>query len=190
MEQKKTFKVVLIGDQYTGKTCIIKRFVENVFRSVYHETPISLFQTKDVHGCTLDIWDTAGSEDWQSMNSSVYHGSHAVIFLCSYDKQQSLDNIKNIWLQRVRQFMSDIRKVKFFLAVNKSDIPEDDKTIDESQIEQMKNDLNVVDLFIVSAKDNINVTELFEAVADTLINEYPIINPTPIEPQEAKSSCC
>lgn len=194
MDRKRTFKIIVIGNTNTGKTSIIHQYTRHSFPEAHFTTPLPIEHTQSVNGCILDIWDTAGAEEWQSMNSSVYHGSNAVIFLCSYDEQKSLDDLKDTWRPKILQYLSDGNNVKFFLAVNKSDIPEDDKKIEENQIQQMKNDINAIESFSVSAKDNINVNELFQAVAEALLQDctdQDLNRPVPnTEQQQKPDKCC
>lgn len=66
--QKKTrsFKVVIVGRSSVGKSCLLVRFVDNIFDSEYITTIGVDFQFKsfqiEEQKFKLDIWDTAGQE--------------------------------------------------------------------------------------------------------------------------------
>lgn len=192
-----TFKVIIIGDTSTGKTSIINRYAKQIFSEAHFVTPVPVEHMQKVNGnCNLDIWDTAGAEEWQSMNKSVYHGTHAIIYLCSYDNQESLTNLKEVWLPRVSEHIST-DNVLSFLAVNKSDLPEDFKNITEENIDQMKGEIKALKCFIVSAKNNTNINELFSEVATRLVEKAPKNNQNPvslndqqIQDGDQKSGCC
>ena len=193
---EKTFKVIVIGDTYTGKTSIIHQFTRGNFPEAHFTTPLPIEHSKNVCGCNLDIWDTAGADEWQSMNSSVYHGSNAVIYLCAYDSQKSLSDLKDEWYPKMTTFLSDFQKVKFFLAVNKSDLPKEEQTIEENEIRQIQTEINATQLFYVSAKENTNVKELFEAVANELkkdctspSNEIRVTDQQQQQQQKDKGCC-
>lgn len=162
-----TFKVIVIGDEGTGKTSIIYQYIKKTFPKAHFATPLPVEQSKNVNNkCNLNIWDTAGSKDWQSMNESVYHGSNAVIYLSSFNNQESLSNLKDIWFPKVNRYLET--DIPSFLVVNKDDLEDNEKTIETNEIEQMKNEINACELLLVSAKENKNVDELFELVANKL----------------------
>ena len=60
------FKLLIIGDQATGKSCLLRRFVQDVFSEEYVATIGIDFMIKEVTiaGKTvkLQMWDTAGQE--------------------------------------------------------------------------------------------------------------------------------
>ena len=60
------FKVLIIGDQKGGKSCLLRRFVEDSFTDKYISTigVDFMFKVVTLSGKTikLQIWDTAGEE--------------------------------------------------------------------------------------------------------------------------------
>lgn len=190
-----TFKVIVIGDTNTGKTSIIHQYTRKNFPEAHFTTPLPIEHSKNVNGkCNLDIWDTAGAEEWQSMNSSVYHGSQAIIYLCSYDNSKSLSDLKEVWLPMISKHVGD--DVPTFLAVNKDDLSEEQKIIENEEIESMKSEIKACDFISVSAKNNTNVEELFSMVADKLIQVNPASAsgsapvPVPKNEKEKNKECC
>lgn len=165
------FKVIIIGDTYTGKTSLITQYAKNIFQKSYLPTVLPNLQTVNSRfNCELDIWDTAGTEQWQSLNSTIYHHTDALIFLCSYDRQDSLDNIQNLWIPRINGYIS-LDKIPIYLAINKSDLRDEEKYIEEAQFERIASEINAIQFFNVSAKENKNVRELFDTVAEKLSNQ-------------------
>ena len=184
-----TYNIAVIGDTNTGKTSIISQYTRKSFPEQYLPTLLPIEQTKNLDNtCNLAIWDTAGSEDWISLNAPTFHQANAIILLCSIDSQKSLDNIKGYWMPILDNYV-DVKKVPLILAVNKSDIPEIEKVITDEQINEMKNEIKAFETIIVSAKENSNVTELFELVANRLIHgNDPNMN---LEGQgEKEGNCC
>ena len=160
-------KVVLIGETATGKTSVIHRFVYDEFIQAHAPTPVPTNNAKVIEGCPLVLWDTAGSEDWQQMNTSVYHGADAIVFLAAFDNEASLDRLKDHWLRILGESI-DLSKCVKVLAVNKCDLDESDRQISgNAKIEETARELGVVQngTFICSAKMNENITELFKRVA-------------------------
>ena len=60
------FKLLIIGDKQTGKSCLIRRFVQDGFSEDYVATIGIDFMVKVVtlagNTVKLQIWDTAGQE--------------------------------------------------------------------------------------------------------------------------------
>ena len=65
MEQQKVFKIILIGQCSTGKSCLIQRFVKRVFDNDYKPTIGCDFLIKEIEHkgrkYTLQVWDTVCS---------------------------------------------------------------------------------------------------------------------------------
>ena len=69
------FKVVMLGDSSVGKTCLVKRFIDNTFDSMTKATIGQDFKSKSMRvnskgveqTIRLQIWDTAGSEEYKSL---------------------------------------------------------------------------------------------------------------------------
>ena len=63
-KQPALFKIVMIGDSFTGKTSLLLRFADNILSSDYRCTvgvdfKIKSLQVDDAH-VKLQVWDTAG----------------------------------------------------------------------------------------------------------------------------------
>lgn len=166
-----TYKVIVIGDENTGKTSIIHQYTRKSFPMTHFLTPLPIEHSKNVNNkCNLIIWDTAGVKEWQSMNETIYHNSNAVIYLSSFDNQQSLRDLKDVWFPKVNQYLKNIPTI---MAVNKDDLDDDHKLIEINEIEEMKDEISACELIFVSAKDYKNVDELFGLVADKLAENTP-----------------
>uniref|UniRef100_A0A1B0FBS2 Ras-related protein Rab-43 n=1 Tax=Glossina morsitans morsitans TaxID=37546 RepID=A0A1B0FBS2_GLOMM len=77
------FKIVLIGDAGTGKTCIVERFKTGNFIERQGNTIGVDFSMKtiNVEGklVKLQIWDTAGQERFRTITQSYYRSANGVI---------------------------------------------------------------------------------------------------------------
>ncbi|KAG9342540.1 hypothetical protein JZ751_015919 [Albula glossodonta] len=81
----KMSKVVVVGDLYVGKTCLINRFCKDLFDRDYKATigvdfEIERFELSGVP-YTLQIWDTAGQEKFKCIASTYYRGAQAIIIV-------------------------------------------------------------------------------------------------------------
>ena len=72
------FKYILIGDTNVGKSCLMLQFIEKKFKSYLDPTigvefGSKLFPFRDMT-LKLQIWDTAGQENFRSITRSYFRG--------------------------------------------------------------------------------------------------------------------
>ncbi len=85
--------MIIAGSSGVGKSCLLLRFVDNVFSNNTIST-IGVdfkFKTLDINGTTvkMQIWDTAGSENFRSIVSAYYRGANAVVLVYKIDDKLS-----------------------------------------------------------------------------------------------------
>ena len=145
-----------------GKTCIIRRFVSNEFSDEtlstdgvnYSKKEIS-FEDKTVQ---LDLWDTAGQEQYRSLGKHFYKDSFIVILVYNITSKETFENLKNIWLDDVINFGEEYK----VLAVvgNKCDLYEQE-AVPEEEARKFAEENNAI-FMNVSAKKGDNIDLLFE----------------------------
>lgn len=172
-----TAKLLLIGDTYVGKTCIIFRFVKNSF-SLTQQTPGIDMEVKTItidNKCIkLQIWDTVGHAQFQTVTKIYYNGAKGVIFVYDCTDEKSFSNIKE-WDKKISTLVSDdVTKV---LVGNKCD--DLDKKISFEQGENLAKELGI-QFFETSAKCNIDIDKPFMYIAKEIKNK--------INPSRSKSS--
>jgi Ras-related protein Rab-7A len=76
--KKLLLKIIILGDSGVGKTSIMNRFVNQKFSLQYKSTIGADFLTKEMlvddRLVTLQLWDTAGPERFQSLGVAFYRG--------------------------------------------------------------------------------------------------------------------
>ena len=91
------FKLIIIGDSGIGKSCVLKRLVENEFKED-HDVTVGvefgsyLIRVEDKI-LKLQIWDTAGQESFRSITKIFYRGAHAAILAYSVGMRSSFDSL-------------------------------------------------------------------------------------------------
>ncbi len=88
------FKVVVTGDSNVGKSRLIERFTKDHFKEDSQITIGVEFTTKHItlkNGVRvkLQIWDTAGAEQYRAITTGYYRGSHAVLVVYDITNLQS-----------------------------------------------------------------------------------------------------
>jgi len=100
------FKIVLIGDATSGKTSLMRRYVDDTFNQETMTTIGVDFTVKTlvVNGSTvkLQIWDTAGQERFAPIGSMYYHGAKAVIFTYDITQKRTFDSLPR-WRQKFEE---------------------------------------------------------------------------------------
>ena len=129
---KKQLKVLILGDSSVGKTSLMQKFVSNVFSGMYKPTIGADFLCRDIdveqpggqHArVKLQIWDTAGQEQWfQSMGSSYYRGADACLLVydvTSVKSFQSLENWRSDFIEHAN--LQDQARFPFVIVGNMVD---------------------------------------------------------------------
>eukprot|EP00536_Pseudo-nitzschia_multiseries_P007728 jgi/Psemu1/296681/fgenesh1_pm.184_\ len=101
------FKVVLLGDESSGKTSIIRRAVEDKFSREYEATlGVDLF-TKTI--CTpgkkdirLQVWDTSGQERFKASIPSYVRDCHIAIIAFDVTSREQFGSIEK-WVNQVSE---------------------------------------------------------------------------------------
>jgi small GTP-binding protein len=185
-----SFKVILVGDMAVGKTSLLQRFQSNSFTFVHQPTigHSGFRQTVSVNGedIVLNIWDTAGSEEYASLVPIYARDAKVAIIVASAVDRPSIENI-NRW----RDFVHEgSRHASFVVAINKQDLATDPTELEE--LTEICRDLHAAyeNVLFVSAKTGHLVNEVFHtaaALAAQLGEVQPVMRPVPADPG---SQCC
>ena len=127
-----SLKVVVVGDSGVGKTCLLIRFVRDLFDEESQPTLGVEFMTKIVqtehHRIQLQLWDTAGQELFRSVTRGYYRGSAGALLVFDLTNRDSFENIGR-WLQDIKDVArSDVVTI---LLGNKSDLSAERKVSKE-----------------------------------------------------------
>ena len=115
----------------------------------------------------LQIWDTAGQENFKSITKIFYRGTHCVFLAYDISRENTFENTLK-WLNEVRQNSGN--DVIVFLVGTQSDKKERAIT-KEAALEFMEQ--NKLEYFIeTSSKENHNIEKLFKVAAQKLFVRY------------------
>ena len=135
-KDKKAFKVILIGPAYSGKSSLIRQYIYKQFNDKYNVTIGFDFDTKKIkienHILNLQIWDTAGTELYQSLTSSYIRNSHVGIVVFDITKRKGFEECKN-WINVYRQYQSREKKELIYLVGNKIDLSEELRVVSKEE---------------------------------------------------------
>ena len=177
------FKVLVIGDSRkfqffihfeigVGKSSILVRLIENAFHENHNVTIGVEFgnyvmQIDNQHIIQLQIWDTAGAEQYRSITRIFYKGSHAVILVYDVTSQASFENVRD-WKREIENNAD--RDVIVYLVGNMADLEDDREVSTDMGIELMK-DMELDNHIETSAMTGMNIGHLFETLTKHLYLE-------------------
>jgi small GTP-binding protein len=160
-------KVVLVGAAHTGKTAIINRFVYGDFTPhTRPNTQPALFRKKMYHvgqALTLEIWDTAGQEQYHALSPMFYRDADAGIVVCDVTDVSSFEKCRQ-WVNELRQARGE--QIVIAVAGNKSDLASQRKVTLE-QISSFASGFASTS-FETSAKTGENIELLFSGIITEL----------------------
>eukprot|EP00727_Mastigamoeba_balamuthi_P003594 m51a1_g13231 putative ras-related protein rab-24-like (234) ;mRNA; f:1354-2534 len=165
-------KVVVLGQAEVGKTCLLHRFLYGRYKEQC-ATVAAAFGAKKVQVgsrlVTLGIWDTAGSERFESISRIYYKDARAAV-LC-YDVTNAATFAKvRFW---VSELNANEPQCLVYLAGTKGDLVQEGvqtRAVSREVAEGLARELGAQDVarrvFETSAKSGSDVDRLFECIAE------------------------
>ena len=162
LEKSETFlfKYIIIGDSFVGKSKILLRYTNNEYNENFVITIGAEFGAKTINidgqEIRIQIWDTAGMENFKSITRSYYKNSICALIVYDISNKDSFKNVLN-WIEDCKVFSP--KNILLVLIGNKCDLEEKRQvSIEEGKKVAEENDMI---FFETSAKDNINIDEVF-----------------------------
>lgn len=167
-----TFKIIVIGDSFVGKSCLTTKGTKNIFDESYAATVGFEFVTSNIKindkVCKMQIWDTCGQEVYRSLITNFYRNASLAILVYSIDNYESYENLE-LWLKELKTFSSPDSKV--FLIGNKSDL-ESKRKVSQDLGNKYKEDAGLDYFAEASAKTGFNAQAIFVEAAKVLYLDY------------------
>ena len=154
-------KYVIIGDSAVGKSNLLLRFTQGSFNSAYQLTIGVEFGSGRIivenEIFRVQIWDTAGQENFRSITRSYYKNSACALLVYDISKKESFESIQS-WIDDCKS--SAPETVLMVLVGNKSDLTEE-REVSEEEGREFANKHGLL-FFETSAKTGENVKEVFQ----------------------------
>lgn len=120
------FKFILVGDTGVGKTSLISRFISGEF-NIDHEFTVGVeFGAKTITLANklikLQIWDTAGQEEFKAVTRSYYRSSAAALVVFDTTRKDTFRSVAR-WVEDIRN--NGKKDSVLVLVGNKIDLVQD-----------------------------------------------------------------
>ena len=169
MNYDKTCQILLIGDSSVGKTSLIQRYANGIFKEEYLATVGLDYYTKQEMINNINVlvkwWDTAGQERFKALTPNYFRNAEGVVLAYDVTNSESFENLK-FWINSIK---SNLGEKNIFIPIiiigNKIDM-EDMRDITKEDASKFAKENNYK-YFETSAKTGEGVDE---AIRD-LVNQ-------------------
>ena len=204
MNYDKTCQILLIGDSSVGKTSLIQRYANGIFKEEYLATVGLDFYTKQEAINNINVlvrlWDTAGQERFKSLTPNYFKNAEGVIITYDITSSQSFENLK-FWINSIKTNLGEKNIIIPIIIVgNKLDM-EDMRDITREEAEKFAKE-NKYKYFETSAKTGEGVDDAIRDLVNQVLekseqfeeerNERKSIKINSEQPEDnvKKKGCC
>jgi small GTP-binding protein len=178
----KHIKCVVVGDGAVGKTCLLLSYTTNAFPGEYIPTVFDNYSANvmvEDQQINLQLWDTAGQEDYKKLRPLSYPQTDVFVICFSLVSPTSLENVQTMWVPEVKEHCPT---TPYILVGMKSDLRDsfaqhaDEykskgmEPIPASKGEEMKKAIGAQTYLECSARMQYNLKEVFEAAIKVVLH--------------------
>ena len=197
----KEVRIITLGEPDVGKTSIIRRFVNDVFKgdkvTLGIEFSFKIVELEGNRKIKLSVIDTNGQEKYRALPLNYFKKADVVLFVFALNDSGSFEKIGQ-WIDRFNNNNGKNVK-KMFLIGNKSDLV---KVIEQKEIDDFANKYGLT-YMETSAKTKNQINELFIIIAEEAYEELErkssmsvgtqknkIVQKTNINTKSKANNCC
>lgn len=181
-------KIILVGNSGCGKTTLFNCFLNKPDHKREKPTisPSCMkvdIQTEKGDILTVEIWDTAGQEQYYALSQMFYRDADVALVCYTMDDKDSIQK----WIDRVHQIVPNCIII---LTETKSDLLNYDQEYEEKTDGfDLKTKYQAMAHYLTSGYSGTNVTEVFVDSAKIFSIVHKKLNNTSLQ-QSQKTPCC
>jgi small GTP-binding protein len=187
-------KIVLVGDTQVGKTCVLSRLINKEFKKNSQATVGAAFQNfflqTETGTIQLQIWDTAGQEQYRSLAPMYYRAANVAILFFDVTNFSSFQSLQD-WINE----LSEKAPAHLHVVICGNKIDLNDRVVSKKEAERFALSHGAVLYCETSAKTGVGVNEMFTEIAKfhdspELMSKEKEVTPTlPKEKGDGKLCC-
>ncbi|CAD8088745.1 unnamed protein product [Paramecium sonneborni] len=179
MEADPFIKIIVVGEQAVGKTCLLNQYCYERFEANSPPTIGCDFTTKvtQANGQTvrLQLWDIAGQEKYNAVSKLYVRGALGCLIVCDIKDSNSLEETLK-WKSIIEE-NSDQNNIPIMLVQNKCDlVSNDEKTTMYQNLQGFAKINKFFSCIQTSAKDGTGLKQLFTDLIQEIIDKGLLVN--------------
>ncbi|XP_064841350.1 rho-related GTP-binding protein RhoG-like [Oncorhynchus masou masou] len=185
-----SIKCVVVGDGAVGKTCLLISYTTNAFPKEYIPTVFDNYSaqvTVDSRTISLNLWDTAGQEEYDRLRTLSYPQTNVFLICFSIASPPSFENIKHKWHPEVTHHCPN---TPILLVGTKKDLRNDPEvlkklkdqnqmTITQQQGTALARQIQAIKYLECSALNQDGIKEVFAEGVRAFLNPQPVATKKP-----------
>ena len=175
------YKIVIVGESAVGKTALLYKYSEGIFKNGLISTIGLDFRTKivDVEGVPvrLQVWDTAGQERFRTLSKQLFRGAKGIVLVFDITNRKSYEQL-NYWISSFESY--GVREEGVLIIGNKVDL-EDIRQVTNREASSLATD-HSYNYIEASAKNGTNVNEAFGLLAREIHIQHGVYRPNRMRP--------
>ncbi|KAF7316944.1 hypothetical protein HMN09_00428700 [Mycena chlorophos] len=183
------FNVVVLGAGGVGKSALTVRFVRDVFVEHYDPTIEEQYHrpiTVDNELSSLEVLDTAGAEQFTSLNEVYIKSGRGFVLVFSLTQEVSLKEVESLRKQIFR--IKGTENVPIVVAGTKSDLVSE-REVSTATIESLTSRWGIP-CYETSSKRGWHINEVFEDLLRQMRVRYPAEKRPSKKPQKQQKPPC
>ncbi|XP_020363930.1 rho-related GTP-binding protein RhoG [Oncorhynchus kisutch] len=185
-----SIKCVVVGDGAVGKTCLLISYTTNAFPKEYIPTVFDNYSaqvTVDSRTISLNLWDTAGQEEYDRLRTLSYPQTNVFVICFSVASPPSFENVKHKWHPEVTHHCPN---TPILLVGTKKDLRNDPEvlkklkdqnqmTITQQQGIALARQIQAIKYLECSALNQDGIKEVFAEGVRAFLNPQPVATKKP-----------